>query len=91
MLDVLRDALAGDSLPEAWVLELSSFQLATTRSLECDAAAVLNVTQDHLDWHGTMDAYAAAKARIFSSRTVQVLNRGDERVMAMARRSRRRS
>jgi UDP-N-acetylmuramoylalanine--D-glutamate ligase len=87
VLDVLRDALAGDSLPEAWVLELSSFQLATMRSLECDAAVVLNVTQDHLDWHGTVDAYAAAKARIFSPKTIQVLNRGDERVMAMARRS----
>ncbi|MGE5162256.1 MAG: UDP-N-acetylmuramoyl-L-alanine--D-glutamate ligase [Betaproteobacteria bacterium] len=85
VLDVLRDALVRDDLPEAWVLELSSFQLATTRSLECDAAVVLNITQDHLDWHGTMDAYAAAKARIFSARTVQVLNRGDERVMAMAR------
>ena len=85
VLDVLRDALAGGDLPQAWVLELSSFQLATTRSLECDAAVVLNVTQDHLDWHGTIDAYAAAKARIFSARTVQVLNRGDERVMAMAR------
>jgi UDP-N-acetylmuramoylalanine--D-glutamate ligase len=87
VLDVLRDALSRDALPQAWVLELSSFQLATARSLECDAAVVLNVTQDHLDWHGSMDAYAAAKARIFSSRTVQVLNRGDERVMAMARRS----
>jgi UDP-N-acetylmuramoylalanine--D-glutamate ligase len=87
VLDVLRDALAGDGLPEAWVLELSSFQLATTRSLECDAAVVLNVTQDHLDWHGTMEAYAAAKARIFSPRTIQVLNRGDERVMAMVRKS----
>jgi len=44
-----------------WVLELSSFQLQTTTSLACDAAAVLNLTQDHLDWHGTMDAYAKAK------------------------------
>jgi UDP-N-acetylmuramoylalanine--D-glutamate ligase len=87
VLDVLREALARDHLPEAWVLELSSFQLATTRSLECDAAVVLNVTQDHLDWHGTMDAYAAAKARIFSARTVAVLNRDDARVMAMARRN----
>jgi UDP-N-acetylmuramoylalanine--D-glutamate ligase len=87
VLEVLREALASDKLPEAWVLELSSFQLATTRSLECDAAVVLNLTQDHLDWHGTMDAYAAAKARIFSARTVQVLNRGDELVMAMARRN----
>jgi UDP-N-acetylmuramoylalanine--D-glutamate ligase len=87
VLDVLREALAADALPQAWVLELSSFQLATTRSLECDAAAVLNVTQDHLDWHGTMEAYAAAKARIFSARTVQVLNRDDARVLAMARRN----
>jgi UDP-N-acetylmuramoylalanine--D-glutamate ligase len=86
-LDVLRDALARDALPDVWVLELSSFQLVTARSLECDAAAVLNVTQDHLDWHGTMDAYAAAKARIFSPKSVQVLNRNDERVMAMARKS----
>jgi UDP-N-acetylmuramoylalanine--D-glutamate ligase len=87
VLDVLRDALARDALPDVWVLELSSFQLVTARSLECDAAAVLNVTQDHLDWHGTMDAYAAAKARIFSPKSVQVLNRNDERVMAMARKS----
>ncbi len=87
VLDVLREAVVNEALPQAWVLELSSFQLATTRSLECDAAAVLNVTQDHLDWHGTMEAYAAAKARIFAARTVQVLNRDDERVMAMARRN----
>ena len=87
VLDVLRDALVNDALPQAWVLELSSFQLVTTRSLECDAALVLNVTQDHLDWHGTMEAYAAAKARIFSPKTIQVLNRDDERVMAMARRN----
>ena len=41
-----------NDLPEVWVLELSSFQLATTRSLACDAAAVLNISDDHLDWHG---------------------------------------
>jgi UDP-N-acetylmuramoylalanine--D-glutamate ligase len=88
-LDVLRERLASDDLPEVWVLELSSFQLATTRSLQCDVAAVLNVTDDHLDWHGTPDAYAAAKARIFGARTVQVLNRDDPRVAAMARRNAR--
>ena len=66
------------------MLELSSFQLATTRALACDAAAMLNVTQDHLDWHGTMDAYVAAKARIFASQTVRVLNRDDPRVAALA-------
>ena len=48
-LDVLRDALEHDTLPQAWVLELSSFQLHTTHGLQADVATVLNVTQDHLD------------------------------------------
>lgn len=71
-------------LPQAWVLELSSFQLHTTYSLQADAATVLNITQDHLDWHGSMDAYAADKARIFGAKTVRVLNRDDAAVMKMA-------
>jgi UDP-N-acetylmuramoylalanine--D-glutamate ligase len=83
-LDALRERMA-TCLPAVWVLELSSFQLATTSSLECDAAAVLNISQDHLDWHGSLDAYAAAKQRIFSKHTVQVLNRDDERIAAMAK------
>lgn len=83
-LDVLRDALDGDDLPQAWVLELSSFQLHTTYSLQADVATVLNVTQDHLDWHGDMDAYAADKARIFGAHTIRLLNRNDMRVMQMA-------
>ena len=66
------------------MLELSSFQLHTTFSLQADAATVLNITQDHLDWHGDMDAYAADKARIFGAHTVRVLNRDDARVMRMA-------
>jgi UDP-N-acetylmuramoylalanine--D-glutamate ligase len=82
-LDTLRERLAANLLPEVWVLELSSFQLAGTESLACDAAAVLNLTQDHLDWHGTMEDYAAAKARIFARHTVRVLNRDDPRVLAM--------
>jgi UDP-N-acetylmuramoylalanine--D-glutamate ligase len=83
-LDVLREALAADELPQAWVLELSSFQLHTTFSLNADAATVLNVTQDHLDWHGDMAAYAFDKARIFGQDTVRVLNRDDAIVMRMA-------
>ncbi|SFD61988.1 UDP-N-acetylmuramoyl-L-alanine--D-glutamate ligase [Massilia yuzhufengensis] len=83
-LDVLRESLDANELPQAWVLELSSFQLHTTFSLQADAATVLNLTQDHLDWHGSMDAYAADKARIFGSDTVRVLNRDDARVMRMA-------
>src|SRR5258706_5336752 len=83
-LDSLRRRLAADDLPEVWVLELSSFQLATTRSLMCDAAAVLNITQDHLDWHGTMEAYVRAKARILAPGTKAVLNRDDPLVFALA-------
>ncbi|KQY18833.1 UDP-N-acetylmuramoylalanine--D-glutamate ligase [Massilia sp. Root133] len=82
-LDVLREVLDADALPQAWVLELSSFQLHTTYSLNPDAATVLNITQDHLDWHGSMAAYAADKARIFGADTVRVLNRDDSVVMGM--------
>jgi UDP-N-acetylmuramoylalanine--D-glutamate ligase len=87
-LDVLRECMDGamrgdDDLPQAWILELSSFQLHTTFSLDADAATVLNVTQDHLDWHGSMAAYAQDKARIFGAHTVRVLNRDDATVMTM--------
>ena len=87
MLDTLGRALAQGALPEVWVLELSSFQLDGVEGFEPDAASVLNLSEDHLDWHGTMDAYAAAKARVFgapsSSGTVMVVNRDDARVEAM--------
>jgi UDP-N-acetylmuramoylalanine--D-glutamate ligase len=87
-LDALAEALdrhaEGEPLPDVWVLELSSFQLDATTSLQSDSATVLNVTQDHLDWHGSMDAYAATKAAIFAPDSVRVLNRDDARVMAMA-------
>ena len=72
------------TLPQAWILELSSFQLHTTFSLQADAATVLNLSQDHLDWHGDMAAYAADKARIFGDETVRILNRDDAAVMHMA-------
>lgn len=87
VLDVLRTVLDKNALPEVWVLELSSFQLHNTYSLNADAATVLNLTPDHLDWHGTMDAYASDKAKIFSDRTVQVLNRDDDAVMKMKKSS----
>ena len=83
-LDVLRACLDSDRLPQVWVLELSSFQLHTTLSLQADAATVLNISQDHLDWHGDMVSYVAAKARIFGSATTRVLNRDDAAVMALA-------
>jgi UDP-N-acetylmuramoylalanine--D-glutamate ligase len=82
-LDVLREVIDAGDLPQAWVLDLSSFQLHTTYSLNPDAATVLNITQDHLDWHGGMAAYAGDKARIFGADTIRVLNRDDAVVMGM--------
>jgi UDP-N-acetylmuramoylalanine--D-glutamate ligase len=74
-------------LPQVWVLELSSFQLDEVQDFNPSAATVLNVTQDHLDWHGTMAAYGAAKARIFGTDampgTVMVISRDDAAVEAM--------
>ncbi|MCK6426266.1 MAG: UDP-N-acetylmuramoyl-L-alanine--D-glutamate ligase [Burkholderiaceae bacterium] len=70
-------------LPQVWVLELSSFQLDGVHNFEPTAAAVLNVTQDHLDWHGSMAAYAEAKARIFGRCALMVINREDALVAAM--------
>jgi UDP-N-acetylmuramoylalanine--D-glutamate ligase len=83
LLDTLAERIDAGQLPEAWVLELSSFQLDGVRGFEPTAAAVLNVTQDHLDWHGDMAAYAAAKARIFGEQALMVLNRDDALVMHM--------
>ena len=70
-------------LPQVWVLELSSFQLDSSEGFEPTAATVLNVSQDHLDWHGSMAAYAAAKSRVFGQQALMVLNREDAQVMAM--------
>ena len=70
-------------MPDVWVLELSSFQLVYTHTLNATAATVLNITQDHLDWHGDMQAYAAAKSKIFGVDTVCVLNRDDALVMSL--------
>jgi len=72
-----------EHLPQVWVLELSSFQLDDVQGFEPSAAVVLNVTQDHLDWHGSVAAYAAAKARIYGSRATLVINRDDMLVEQM--------
>jgi UDP-N-acetylmuramoylalanine--D-glutamate ligase len=83
LLDTLAEKIDSGVLPQVWVIELSSFQLETPGDFEATAAAVLNVTQDHLDWHGSMEAYAAAKARIFGKHAVMILNREDPLVMKM--------
>jgi len=63
---------------ELYVLELSSYQLETTSSLALDAAAMLNLTQDHLDRYGSMADYARAKERIFLHAGRRIVNRDDE-------------
>jgi len=83
LLDTLAERLDAGTLPEVWVLELSSFQLDGMTGFEPTAAAVLNISQDHLDWHGSLQAYAQAKARIFGAAGLMVLNREDAAVMAM--------
>ena len=69
--------------PEAYVLELSSFQLQTTRSLRPAAAVVLNVSPDHLDRHGSFKRYAAVKARLLRAARVPVFNWDDPTVREM--------
>jgi UDP-N-acetylmuramoylalanine--D-glutamate ligase len=83
LLDTLAGHLDAGTLPQVWVLELSSFQLDGVQGFEPTAAAVLNHSQDHLDWHGDMAAYGAAKARVFGQRGLMVLNRDDDAVMRM--------
>jgi len=71
-------------MPAIWVLELSSYQLETTWSLAPAAAAMLNLSEDHLDRYAGLAEYAAAKARVFQGEGVQVLNRCDSASMSMA-------
>ncbi|MEO5660826.1 MAG: UDP-N-acetylmuramoyl-L-alanine--D-glutamate ligase [Polaromonas sp.] len=88
LLDTLAeklDACQADetlSLPEVWVLELSSFQLDGVTNFEPSVATVLNISQDHLDWHETLSAYIAAKAQVYGSGAIMLLNRDDPRVLA---------
>jgi len=83
-LTALMDFQDQDALPQAWVLELSSFQLETTETLDATAATVLNISDDHLDRYIDVDDYALTKTRIFHGSGVQVLNRDDARVRRMA-------
>ena len=81
LMSCLNDADQIEDMPDIWALELSSFQLVYTHTLNATAAIVLNITQDHLDWHGDMHSYADAKAKIFGVDTVCILNRDDSLVM----------
>ncbi|MCG3202323.1 MAG: UDP-N-acetylmuramoylalanine--D-glutamate ligase [Gammaproteobacteria bacterium] len=82
--------LLGGSSPDLYVLELSSFQLETVTSLDAKAAAVLNVSPDHMDRYSTLEEYAAAKRRIYRGTGVMVMNADDAMVMRMAEPARER-
>ena len=88
VLDVLGELHDGTSStgggPQVFVLELSSFQLETTHTLDAQVAACLNLTEDHLDRYADLAAYAQAKARIFRGHGVQVINREDAVCRSMA-------
>jgi UDP-N-acetylmuramoylalanine--D-glutamate ligase len=71
--------------PDVYVLELSSFQLETTHSLQADAATMLNLSEDHMDRYDSMQDYAIAKAHIFYQARLQVLNLDDAWSMMLAR------
>ena len=81
LLDTLAEKIDADRLPEVWVLELSSFQLDSIKNFEPLVATVLNITQDHLDWHETFEAYAAAKNNVYGAAGLMLLNRNDPLVM----------
>ena len=89
VLDKLMQRVDSGKLPQAWVLEISSFQLESTRNFKPDAAVVLNLSEDHLDRYVGMNDYAVTKAKIFSGKiddgnVVQILNRDDPIVSTMA-------
>ncbi len=83
LMSWLNEADQVEDMPEVWVLELSSFQLIYVSSFNATAATVLNISQDHLDWHGDMQAYTNAKANIFGMDTICILNRDDPQVMEL--------
>jgi UDP-N-acetylmuramoylalanine--D-glutamate ligase len=80
----IADVVAAPDPYEVVAIELSSFQLYWSSTVAPFAAAVLNVAAHHLDWHGSFESYAAAKARIFAPGTIAIGNADDDRSAAMA-------
>ncbi|NUL06411.1 UDP-N-acetylmuramoyl-L-alanine--D-glutamate ligase [Streptomyces lunaelactis] len=75
----LLDAVLGDTTYDVLAVELSSYQLHWAPSLRAHSAAVLNLAPDHLDWHGSMEAYAADKGRIYEGNTVACVYNADDK------------
>jgi len=82
--------LGQDPLPEGgvYVLELSSYQIDLTQSLDCDVAVLLNITPDHLDRYDGFEGYAASKARLFAMQSAghaAIIGIGDQASQAVAK------
>ena len=84
--DTVIDAVDRPNAYEVLVLELSSFQLHWMHKAEFQAAAILNIADDHLDWHGSFDAYADAKFSILNRAEIAILNADDGAVVVRANR-----
>ena len=84
--DTVIDAVDRADAYEVLVLELSSFQLHWARQAQFQAAAILNIADDHLDWHGSFDAYADAKFSILDRADIAILNADDGAVVTRANR-----
>ena len=84
--DTVIDAVDRDNPYDVLVLELSSFQLHWTREASFTAAAILNIADDHLDWHGSFEAYAQAKFSILDRCEIAILNADDGPVVLGANR-----
>jgi len=84
--DTVIDAVDRDDAYEVLVLELSSFQLHWAKQAQFQAAAILNIADDHLDWHGTFEAYADAKFSILDRAEIAILNADDGAVVTRANR-----
>ena len=84
--DTVIDAVDRDDAYDVLVLELSSFQLHWAKQARFEAAAILNIADDHLDWHGSFDAYADAKFSILDRTDIAILNADDGPVVVRANR-----
>lgn len=84
--DTVIEAVDRESVYDYLVLELSSFQLHWAKQAQFVSAAILNIADDHLDWHGTFDAYADAKFSILDRADIAILNADDEQVVLRANR-----
>ncbi len=83
LLDKLMECLEQNTLPDIWVLELSSYQLFYSHDFNPHAATILNISEDHLDWHLSMEHYVQSKAKIFGQNTIPIINRDDASVMSL--------